>query len=218
MILHSTPGRRRGAFTLIEIMISVTLLGLVLGSLALMSSAGDRAFQTTSVRAGLEAQSVATLDRVLHDLRIAADASLAPALGDGAFADSLEYAQVVDIDGAKVVLGAKRRIGFEYEAGEIDDGIDNNGNGLVDEGRVVLTDDVGGPGERRLVLTHNVRELLGNEEPNGLDDNQNGLIDEPGFLIRKQGRTLIIELTLERLDRDRRPLQRTVRSSTNLRN
>lgn len=215
---HSLDGNRRGAFTLLEVMITVVLLGLVLGSMALVGSASDRAFQTSSVRTHLEAQAAQTMERMVTDLRIAAGESLAPALGDGDVTSWVEYRQAVGLDGNKTVLSGTRRLAFEYEAGELDDGIDNNGNGLIDEGRIVLIENLGTAEERRLVLTRWVREHLAGEEPNGLDDNGNGLIDEPGFFLRRSGDTLTLELTLERLDREGRPILRTSRSSTKLRN
>lgn len=202
---------------MVELTIVVALLGLVLGSMAMVSSSSNRAFQTSSVRSHLEAQSSAAMDRMLVDLRIAVGESLDPALGDGDVTTSVEYVQA-GLDGTKIQLGPLRRLAFEYEVGEIDDGLDNNGNGLVDEGRLVLTEDVGGPGERSLVLTRWVRELLAGELDNGLDDNGNGLVDEPGFFLRRQGATLSAQMTLERVDREGRPIVRTSRSSTKLRN
>ena len=44
--------------------------------------------------------------------------------------------------------------------GEIDDGLDNNGNGLVDEGQVVWITDLGLPGQRAVVLCNWVSEAL----------------------------------------------------------
>jgi hypothetical protein len=63
-----------------------------------------------------------------------------------------------------------------------------------------------------------VRELLAGELDNGMDDNGNGLVDEPGFFLRRQGATLSAQMTLERVDREGRPIVRTSRSSTKLRN
>jgi hypothetical protein len=87
---------------------------------------------------------------------------------------------------------------FDYEEGELDDGADNNGNGLVDEGCLFWTRDVGEPSEKTHVIARGVREYLEGEEPNLDDDNGNGLEDERGFCLERVGEALVIRLTLER--------------------
>ena len=208
----------RAGFTLPEVAIVLALLGLVIGTIALVSSSGTRAFQTSSTKSHLEAQAVTALDRAVVDMRIAVADSLAPSLDPGDLSEAVEYVQAIGFTGSTIDLSGVRRLAFDYELGEIDDGIDNNGNGLVDEGRLTLTEDVGTPDERTRVLTRWVREYLEGEEPNGIDDNGNGLIDEPGFCLQRSGETLTVWLTLERLDQEHRALARTARSSTKLRN
>ena len=82
-----------------------------------------------------------------------------------------------------------QRFEFVYDPDEVDDGQDNNGNGLIDEGRIVWTRNVGAPDERSVVLCHQVREYLEGEVPNGLDDNGNGLVDEKGLSFERNGET-----------------------------
>jgi prepilin-type N-terminal cleavage/methylation domain-containing protein len=214
---HSTASRAAG-FSLIEVMIVVTILGVVIGSLSLMGIASDRAYRTGATSAQLESQAVTTTERIVADLCIAADDSLSPDPVAGAGASAIEYVQALGLEDGEVQWSGLRRLAFEYEAGEVDDGLDNNGNGLADEGRVVLRDEIGGPAERRRTLTHWVREHLAGEIANGLDDNGNGLIDEPGFVVERLGETLVIRLTLERADAEGRLLTRTTKTSARLRN
>ena len=110
------------------------------------------------------------------------------------------------------------RIGFAYEPGEIDDAIDDGGDGLVDEGQLVMVQDVGTAAERTLVLASSVRELLEGELPNAADDNGNGLQDEGGVSFELVGETLLIRLSLERRDSDNQLLTRTVETGIRLRN
>ena len=104
------------------------------------------------------------------------------------------------------------------ETGEIDDGLDNNGNGLVDEGRVVLTENLGGADERDRILARRVRELLEGELDNGVDDNGNGLVDEKGFSFERMGESLVIRMTMERIDVGQRTIERSAQTSVRLRN
>jgi len=206
---------RTGAagFTLIEISIVSAILMIVIGSLTMMAQASDRAFSTGATIAHLESRASATMSQIIRELAIAQNtAVLRP---DGAVID---YVQAVDFVAGDPVLTLPRRLAFEYEAGEIDDGIDNNGNGLVDEGLVVLTEDVGAPTERRRVLTRWVSELLQGEIDNGIDDNGNGLIDERGFTMVQSGETITILLSLQKPGPGNRLLNRSSVTSIRLRN
>ena len=209
---------RAAGFSLVEIMFVLVILGVVLISIAFVSEANARAYGTGAVRAHLEDQAVATVERLAVELSIAGRDTLAPDPAAPVGADSINYLQATGMNGYVVVWRELRRLSFEYEIGELDDGLDNNGNGLVDEGCVVLTEDVGGPNERRHVLTHWVSEYLEGEQGNGLDDNANGLSDEHGFVVERVGETLILRLTLQRPDAGPRLLTRTVRTSTRMRN
>ena len=200
-------------FTLIEIEIVSAILLIVIGSLNMMAQASDRAFQTGATIAHLESRASATIGQVIRELAIAQHP---PVLDPNRAV--IDYVQAVDFVGGEPELTLPRRLAFEYEAGEIDDGIDNNGNGLVDEGQVILTEDVGAPTERRRVLTRWVPELLQGEIENGIDDNGNGLIDERGFTMVQSGETITVLLSLQRLGNGGRLLNRSSMTSIRLRN
>lgn len=110
------------------------------------------------------------------------------------------------------------RVEFRLEPGEVDDGLDNDGNGLVDEGELVLVRDAGGADELEIVLANGVREHLEGELPNGVDDNDNGLVDERGITFERVGSDLRIRLTLETTGRDGRILTRTLETTAWSRN
>jgi hypothetical protein len=107
---------------------------------------------------------------------------------------------------------------LELETGEQDNGLDDNGNGLVDEGVIVWTENPGLVDERRVIRSHWVREYLEGELPNGLDDNGNGLRDERGLCFSIEGDVLTIRITLERRDDDGRIHTKTVQTSVRVRN
>jgi prepilin-type N-terminal cleavage/methylation domain-containing protein len=210
--------RQSAGFSLIEMMITVSLLSLVIGSVALLGNSNDRAYRTGAMAAYLEAKAAATTDQIVADLAIAGLESLSPDPIPGVGADSIQYLQATGLTAGEVEWSSLRRLAFEYEIGELDDGLDNNGNGLIDEGRVILTEDVGGPDEKSHVLTRWVREQFDGEEANGVDDNGNGLVDERGFFVERIGETLVVRLTLQRLNAEGLPMNRTARTSTRLRN
>jgi hypothetical protein len=205
--------------SLIELLIATTLLVMTLGAVVLVSSANDRAYQTGVTAAHLDAQLGIAVDRVVGELRVAAmEDTVLPVPGLTGPA-AVTYAHATDYVAGEVVKTPPRRLEFEYDFGELDDGLDNNGNGLVDEGRIVLTEDIGTPNERRRVLTRWVSEW--GEPVNGVDDNGNGLVDEPGFWVEPVGgaeETLSVFLSLSRWDRSGRVASRTSLTSIRIRN
>jgi len=204
--------------TLVELLISATLLALVLIAVASVGRSSERAYRTGSMASVLEDRAGQAIERVVAELRIAGVETLVPDPVAGLGADSVQFQQALDVVAGSVVWSAPRRLSFEYEVGELDDGLDNNGNGLIDEGVLVLTVDIGTPDERELVITRWVRETQDGEIQNGLDDDGDGLVDESGFHMERFGETLTIDLSLERRDAEGFVLNRSARTSTRLRN
>jgi prepilin-type N-terminal cleavage/methylation domain-containing protein len=222
--MRNTRNRRSHAagYSLVELLVAVTILALMLGMLSLASSANSAAFNSGISRAHLESQIESAMQRVGAELRVAGRSTLDPQLAPGQATDSLEYLQALDLQAGQVVWSQPRRLAFEYAPGETNDGTDNDSNGLVDEGRLVLTLDLGTPDERRVVLTNWVPELLEGELPNGADDNHNGLSDEHGFSVERvadpAGDALLVRLSLQRRDANGRPVIKTIQAKVRVRN
>jgi hypothetical protein len=219
--MNSARQQAAAGFSLLELLISVTLLALTLGAVVLVGNANDRAYQTGITAAHLDAQLGIATERIVSELRTAERGSMQLPVPGLVGPPEVGYVQVLDFVAGVLVTTPDRRLAFEYEFGELDDGLDNNSNGLVDEGRVVLTENLGTPEERRLVLSRWVPELLEGGLPNGLDDNGNGLIDEPGFWVGPTAEadgTMVVMLALQRRDATGRLMMRTSQSSIRIRN
>ena len=92
------------------------------------------------------------------------------------------------------------QIFLQPDPADPDNGLDDDGDGFVDECEVVLVENRGTADETRTVLVRRVQELLQGELPNGADDNGNGLVDERGFCIEQisDGAGVTIRLTVLR--------------------
>jgi hypothetical protein len=215
--LERTARGRRAGITVVELLLASSLLAVVLGSITMIGRSTDRAYRNGAVNSHLESQISIAVQRIVTELRRAGVETIDP---DPAAVGSrtMSYLQATDFEDGQVSWTSTRQLLFEYEDGELDDGVDNNGNELVDEGRLVLVTDLGLPTEHRRVLTRWVREVAEGEEANGLDDDGDGLVDEPGFQLRREGRTIVVSLSLERLDAERRPVVRTASTSVRMRN
>ena len=210
---HVNERKRRG-FTLIELMIGTTIAAIVGIVLVSSSRSLGSAFQTTSSVVTLEGKVRQALDRVTKMLETASGGSTTPAAPTPPNIpfDSLDFQQVVGFTAGAPVLGDVQRLRFEYTAADPNDGVDNDGDGLVDEGRLVWIERPGLAGERRRVIVDGVAEALAGEVPgNFIDDNGNSLIDERGFNVQRDAGRITVQLTVELEVAPRQVLQRTVR-------
>lgn len=213
----------QSGFTLIELMIAMALLAVVAGGVTTASRRGLGLFARSSVNSEINARAGRTIDRISRELMGAGATRIDPDLSFDAgdppvWSTELEFEVAGDWVAGAVVWGPERRIALELAEGEADNGIDDNGNGLVDEGSVVMLENPGQPNERRVVLVNGVSEYLEGEVLNGIDDNGNGLIDERGFCFDLARGPLSIRLSLERLDPEGRLLVRTHSDSVQMRN
>ncbi len=192
------------------------------GVLLVIGLALDTAFSSYRM-AEAESQMDQAAHRALEDIvRNISDAG-AGTLWDptgvfGASDLSFRRAAIYDSAGGTIGWGTESQIGWRLEPGELDDGLDNDGDGLIDEGEVFWLIDVGEATERSVVKIKSVAEFLGGEEPNLADDNDNGLIDEAGLDFQWDGAVLTVRLTLLAVGPKGAQLTRTVQTSTRLRN
>ena len=71
---------------------------------------------------------------------------------------------------------------------------------------------------RRVVWSEWARNYLAGEILNGVDDNGNGLIDEKGLSFDLDGNSIVIRVSLEKEDRDGKPITRTMEARVTCRN
>lgn len=208
---------RRGA-TLLELAIGATLIATMLAALALSQERATRAYDTGRERLELEERAHRVLDRIAAEFDEAERETLGPEPDPVLGGEFLNYRRSEGFGEGGIEWGEMTRIAYEREPGELDDGLDNDGDGLVDEARVVWTLDPDGIAPQQVTWCGGVRELLGGELANGLDDNGNGLIDEPGLTFELGGNLLTIRLTVEGLDAEGRLLSETVQTAVVVRN
>jgi len=203
---------QRAGFSLVELTIGIALTAAMVLAVVATTSATTRAYEVHRAEQDLTMQAARVLDAVASEF---ADAELGSLVT--APSDSATYRRCTGWAGA-AQFGEPTRVFFELDDRELADGLDNDGDGLVDEGKVVRIRDVGTPQEMRVVLTHNVAGLLDGEVADGDDDNDNGLIDERGLAFDVADDVLTIRIGLESLDPRGRRLSAVVETSVRIRN
>jgi len=217
--MRSIKDKKPGSgFTLVEAMITLVILGMV-GSTVIMTLTDKQgSFRVTSSAADLEARVRRGIDRVAGELLTAGAGQLTPD-PTGSFGTSdMRFRNAVGLNGNTIEWSNQNRIAFEYDTHEVDDGLDNDGDGLIDEGNLVLTRNDGMASEVRAVLCRGLAEMLEGELANGVDDNGNGVVDEPGFSVHRVGDVLFLRLTMQDSIEQGVILTRTLETSSRLRN
>lgn len=221
---HHDAAKRRGT-TMVELLVAALIMTSVLGAIGVTVLAGTRSYEEGVAKADVDAQARRLVSRIAEEFLTASRASLTDgaAMWSGGDEDDGEvefrYLQVMGGAGGVAQLSPQRRVRLDYVQGELDDGFDNNGNGLVDECRILLTLDTGTAME--VGIGGFVREFLqGETGGNDVDDNGNGLNDERGLCMTFDGdtNTLMVRLTIERLTSQGRLVTSTAETSVLLRN
>jgi prepilin-type N-terminal cleavage/methylation domain-containing protein len=209
--------RATRGFSLVELAIAVALLGLVSGGVLMVFDSTNRAFQSANASIELSRSARRTVDRLAEIVAYSRRSSVSPA-APGAQAPfstrQIDFQTAQAFAGGAAVWSNTQRLEFRYSPFDPDDGVDNDRNGVIDDGQVVWTTDLGLAEERSVVLARGVRELQARELANGADDDANGLIDEPGLCFDFDGQRIVVRLTLERVLAGRRLTRSAVRSVT----
>lgn len=217
---HEHRGGTKAGFTLFEVLLGLSIASIVVG-LALASGGSLLpAFDTTSSLITVEGRARQVGDRVADLLDTAgADTLDPPLVAPPLSTASVDFQRPTGYAAGNLVWGNPERIRREPAPEDPDDGVDNDGDGLVDEGILVWIEEPGTADERRHVLGSGVAESLEGEIPgNGLDDNGNGLIDEGGFALTIEEGLLTFWITVERRVAGSLVLRRTVRRAIALDN
>jgi type II secretory pathway pseudopilin PulG len=156
-----TPRHSRSGFTLLEALIATVVVTLVLGNVVFVLGSSNKAYEKESSASSLELQLDQTLDRIVLALMGASLESLDPGAQNPVFHDQLEFTQRLGVQDGQAVDSVPERIEMvleggevmwrespdepseravlwsrwvrRYLEGEVPNGIDDNGNGLVDE-------------------------------------------------------------------------------------
>jgi hypothetical protein len=213
---HPRGTSRRSGVGLIEVLVALVLFTAIGGVLFLTTQSISSAFRTGMVVEEAETLATRTLDRVCETLQSSSMDMSSPQAVAPFSGDLLDFQQGLGQQNGAMVWGPEERFELQYD--ELDDGTDNDGDGLVDECRLVWVQNSGQPGETTVVLCREIREYLEGESADGTDENGNGLIDEPGFALDFSGGCVNVRLTVEMRDKKGFPIASTAQRSVAFRN
>ncbi len=158
--------RRNSGFTIVELLIAITIFGLIAVNAAMVSRTSSRATESDMFRQLLDSELDLTLERIRLALMAAAADNVYPQIPAPLSENHIDYSTSVGVQNGKLVLGEPERIRW-IESGQ--------------KGRVTWTRAVGQPEESEIQWSSNVPLLQDKEVVNEKDDNFNDLVDEPGL-------------------------------------
>ena len=212
------PNKRNTGTTLLELTLATGLLTIIVTGGYVLLGTGVDTYDMGSTQAEVERNTDRALEMTAAELSMAGRAVIHPQPLPPSSTDSLSFQRCVGFTEGAIAWGPTTVIEFRHEPDDPDDGVDNNGNGLIDEGMIVRVENAGTSDERVVVIARGVREYLEGEIPNDKDDNGNGLIDEAGLSFDVIGEVWTIRITLERLDAKKRSVMHTAQTSIKTRN
>ena len=179
-----TPRRSRAGVSLVEVAVSLVILILVVGAAFGLNVTTNRAYSTATDEAEVTERLSTALADVAEVLRRAGSSTVIPGLDQGGFVTEMDFAIVDAYAAGAVTYGALQTLQLQDDPGDPDDGVDNDGDGLVDEDRLVWITGVGTADQQTTVLCLDI-PILGDGETavDGADDDGDGQTDEPGFMM-----------------------------------
>jgi type II secretory pathway pseudopilin PulG len=186
--------QREAGFSAVELMISFAIAGIVLGvSFVVTATTAQNTDVVVSV-SQLRLEAERAVNRIIKEVLQASVGTLTPQPTPPLGSDSLRFRRVVDVVDGNIQWSNDTAFELQPDPNDPQDGIDNDGDGLVDECQVVLRTDIGLPSETTTLIVDKVSSLAPGELMNGADDNGNGLVDERGLSFSLDGDVLTIRL------------------------
>lgn len=186
------PRSSRAGYTLVELLIGGFFLASMLMVAGLATERTLASFRAKRAEQEVVVAGNRLLERLARELAFASRDGLGPPTLAGVGSERVDY-RVATGGGA---FSGLRRLELVLEPGELDNDLDDDGDGLVDEHEVRFTQDVGAPEELTVSLARGLSEYGAGEQPNGLDDDGDGQIDERGLSLLLDGDALAVEVTL----------------------
>jgi len=174
---------KRSGFTVLEMMIAVTILTLVMaGATGMVKTAGG-AFRTGSERLVIENQGNRAMERIVNSIRLADRVSVEAVAGPPFGSTEVDFQRNLGLQGQMTAWSDPESIRY-----------------VPAEQSIEWVRDPNLPDEKVFQRCGRVAAMAEGETINMIDDNGNGLIDEPGFCLCFIDGRLEVFLTLEQVD------------------
>lgn len=215
---HQHARNGEAGLSIAETLVALSIAALVLLSAVVSLSTTGKSAEVTVASSDLNLETNRAAKAIADALRQARLQSMVPVPLAPVGASAIQFDHVVAMNASNPVAGTVSAIRMEEDPREPQNGRDDDGDGLIDEWRVVLVTDVFGAEQRTTVLARDVPALGVGEMANGRDDNGDGLVDEAGLSLSLTGDVMLIRLGGIRQLREGEILQAVSEVSVRIRN
>ena len=197
------PRTERGGFSLVELSIVLLIIAVVLVPLGKFVTDSTGAYSGLSTSINETSRSLVVLDRIVDELITGNFTSVAPAVPTNS--ESIEFQKIVDTQNGLPVFGNPIHIELIPLESDTTNGVDDDGNGLVDECGIRIWEDK--PPTSLSPEAEDVATIIC------------GNLAKSGLRFTRVGATLKIEVTFQQLrGHGEAPGTFTLRSSVKMRN
>jgi prepilin-type N-terminal cleavage/methylation domain-containing protein len=129
---------RQSGFSLIEVMIVTTIFFVVLGAIFQVMSIGLYTYQSGDAMVAIQNQARRIVDKIANEIQAAGLSTISPtppATGSEG-THTITFQCSTGYSGDSIQWGDVTTIAFGYESGETDNGVDDDGDTLIDEGLI----------------------------------------------------------------------------------
>jgi hypothetical protein len=205
-------------FALADLLFAATLLSVVsIGAYTLLDE--EMASATQGMRLGrLETRATDEAELVAQSVQMSDSAFFGAGVLGGTTQASVVVRRPTGVQNGSIVWGPPTTIRWRLETGETSNGVDDDGDRLVDEGVFEWIENLGTANESLVRSVSGLASYGYGEQVGGGDEDGNGLVDERGFGCRWDGSRLRIALTLQRADGRGRTIQAEVETAVRPRN
>lgn len=191
---------RRAGFTILEIVIGLTVVTLVMMNVSTIVRSSTSVYESGAIASVLDEQAEQVMDRIAYAVMSARTEDIeAPSAPN--HISALQFPLPLGTLDGLAVFGDEERIEL-----------------IVETGQIVNTKSALQPNQRRIVWANHVPGLLEGELANEEDDNGNELQDEQGLSFDLEEGQVAIKLTLRRTDTKQIVHTRTLETRVTCRN
>ncbi len=192
--------RRRSGFTILEILLALSLFALLVFRGAMVMSAAMKTTNEETSETVVEEHARKVLHQIARAVMSSDRESINPNSAAPLASDDIRYSVMLGIEDGEVVWSDPELIALEE-----------------DREHIYWSRNPDTDTETRVVWTNLVSPYLEGEIPNGMDDNGNGLIDEKGLSFVVDRNAVTIRITLDRTVNGR-VITKTVETTVTCRN
>lgn len=200
--------RRQSGFSVMEMAIAASGTVVLFGIVAIGTQRAFGTYQGTVSATEVERNANAAMDRMVSLLADAGLTTIADDLSAPTGASGFTFQVRKGYASGAITWSPATTLSWESDPNDPRDDVDNDGDGLVDEGRVMVSDANG----LQAVICNNVTEYLDGETADTGDQNANGLEDEQGLSFVLEENRLTIRLTLAKVGADGETVTRSAES------